>query len=249
MRARLPKEDRDIPEPAPTTCRHCWMSQCWQDFPVFSFSPFSKGPQIPYRGRMWKGSGCFCEPEVKVEMRSIGSIWIIKLSEKECSLVLAVPGGANIASRRKKSKHMKTSAVKRHWRNSFVLMWEVHQPPVQHPCTLSDTRVPVAIPYLGIHGITLWNTWMSGEGLSFEQKLSGCQSSASRGRLGWAFSPKLAPPRCGLVLPLKSVSSFSFYPIPSSSSLSGSKMHHKPAPHKRRELWVFWAQKSSDFFV
>lgn len=64
---------------------------------------------------MWKGSGCLCKPEVKVETRGIGSICIIKLSEKE----FAVPEGANIASRRKKSKHMETSAVKRHWRNLY----------------------------------------------------------------------------------------------------------------------------------
>lgn len=51
-----------------------------------SFSAFSKGPQLPFRGRMWRGSGCFCKPEVKVGTRSIGSVCIIKLSEKGTEL-------------------------------------------------------------------------------------------------------------------------------------------------------------------
>lgn len=177
---------------------------------------------------MWKGSACFCKPEVKVETRSFGSICTIKLSEQECSLVLAVPGGENIASRRKKSQHMETSAVKRHWRNSFVLTWEVQQPPVQQPCTQNDTRVPVATPCLGTHGTALQNTWMPGEGLSIG-KINWLPEQCKHREAWMAFSPKLASP----------VSSFSFHVIPSSSSLSGSEMHHKPASHKRRELWVF----------
>lgn len=162
------------------------------------------------------------------------------------SLVFAVRGGEKNASRRKKSKHMETSAAKRHWRNGFVFMWEVHQPPEQHLCTLNDPRVSVAIPHLGTHGVTLWNTWMSGEALSLGQKLPGCQSTASRGRPGWSnIGPtKLWPCLAATICFILFIPSYSFLIF-----TSGSAMHHKPAPLKRRELWVLRAQERFDFFV
>lgn len=63
--------------------------------------------------------------------------------------------------------------------------------------TLRHSKAPVAIPYLGNHDVTLWNTWELvgppwGYSLhlvsSLGQILMNYQSSRSRGRLGWAYS-------------------------------------------------------------
>lgn len=54
---------------------------------------------------------------------------------------MVVHGGEKTCKeKRKKTKHMETSAAKGHWKNSFVLMWEAHQPPVLHTMRCAINR-------------------------------------------------------------------------------------------------------------